>query len=99
VTGSGFSSTPGGNAVDLPATDASGALVWVPCAITAASAGALTCVPGAAPNSSAAPPAAGVAPPFAPGSAAGLPAGAVDDPYPSVAPLDPDALLRRGGLA
>ena len=68
VTGFGFSSAAGGNAVELPATDGSGARVWVPCAVTAESPTAITCVPGAAANSS---PAAS-AWPLVPGGSTGL---------------------------
>jgi hypothetical protein len=54
ITGTGFSTAPGGNAVELEATDAAGARALVPCAVTAASATRIECVPGAALNSSSA---------------------------------------------
>ena len=69
VSGVGFSTAPGGNAVDLPARDANGTLLWVPCAVASATPTAIVCVPGAAPASTAP---AGAPLSLAPGGGAGL---------------------------
>jgi hypothetical protein len=48
ITGAGFSSAAGGNAVSLLAGDGAGGNEWVPCAVVAASPTALTCAPAGA---------------------------------------------------
>ena len=52
LTGTGFSTAPGGNVVMLLGGDGAGGDAWLPCAVTAASATSLTCTPSGALGSS-----------------------------------------------
>ena len=51
ISGAGFSSAPGGNAVFLLASDGTGGDVWVPCTVSSSTSTSLTGSPGAAAGS------------------------------------------------